>query len=197
MKAAGMADIFLGRLVKAFGIRGELKLDPTADFWEDILHSKRLVLRRETDSGVEERPIALDRFRPHGRCYVVDVEGVADRNAAEELVGAELFIDGGSIDVDLPEERLPFQVLGTAVRTVEGRALGEVTAVVFSPAHDIYEVSGPAGSFMIPAVPEFVVSIDDDKKEMIIKTIPGLVDDESGRGNDETSGEEGGEEGAK
>jgi 16S rRNA processing protein RimM len=179
MKAVGMADVFLGRLVKAFGIRGELKLDPTADFWEDVLRSKRLVLRWETDGGVEERPIALERFRPHGRCYVVDVEGVADRNAAEELVGGELFIDHGSIDVDFPEERLPFQVMGATVKTVEGKALGEVTAVVSSPAHDLYEVSGRSGSFMVPAVPEFVVSIDDEKREIIIKTIPGLVDEDS------------------
>jgi len=109
-----MTDVFLGRVVKAFGIRGELKLEPTGNFWEDVLRSKRLVLRRETDGGVEERPVALERFRPHGRCYVVDVEGVPDRNAAEELVGSELFIDDGSIDVKLPDVRLPFQVLGAA-----------------------------------------------------------------------------------
>jgi ribosomal 30S subunit maturation factor RimM len=89
MRAVGMTDVFLGRLVKAFGIRGELKLDPTADFWEEILYSKRLVLRRETGGGIEERPFALEKFRPHGRCYVVNLEGVADRNAAEELVGGE------------------------------------------------------------------------------------------------------------
>jgi len=184
-----MTDVFLGRVVKAFGIRGELKLDPTGDFWEDVLRSKCLVLRRETDGGVEERPVALERFRPHGRCYVVDVEGVADRNAAEELVGSELFIDDGSIDVKLPDVKLPFQVLGAAVKTVEGRALGEVTAVVFSPAHDLYEVGGPSGSFMIPAVPEFVVSIDDEKREIIIKTIPGLVDEEGPQESDEESKE--------
>ncbi len=185
-----MTDVFLGRLVKAFGIRGELKLNPTADFWEDILRSKHLVLRREADGRIEERPVALERYRPHGRCYVVDIEGVADRNAAEEIVGGELFIDGASIDVDLPEEKLPFQVIGAAVKTVEGKALGEVTAVVFSPAHDVYEVSGPNGSFMVPAVPEFVVSIDDEKKEIIIRTIPGLVEGAGGAEDGEAGGEE-------
>ena len=185
-----MADVFLGRLVKAFGIRGELKLDPTADFWEEILRSKRLVLRRETDEGIEERPFVLSRFRPHGKCYVVVVEGVTDRNAAEELAGGELFIDGENIDVDLPEERLPFQVIGAAVKSAEGKALGEVTAVIFSPAHDVYEVSGPEGSFMVPAVPEFVVSIDDEAREIVIKTIPGLLDAEDvGEGGEATDRE--------
>jgi 16S rRNA processing protein RimM len=179
MKAVGMADVFLGRLVKAFGLRGEIKFDPAGDFWEDALHSKHLVLRRETDGGIEERTVTLQRFRPHGGCYVVEVEGVEDRNAAEELVGSEFFIDLERIDVDLPEKRLPFQVLGATVKTTQGRVLGEVSAVVYSPAHDLYEVNGKAGSFMIPAVSEFVVSIDDEKREIIIRTIPGLVDEES------------------
>ena len=39
-----MANVLLGRLVKAFGIRGELKLDPSEDFWEEALSSNyRLV----------------------------------------------------------------------------------------------------------------------------------------------------------
>jgi 16S rRNA processing protein RimM len=178
MKAVAMPDVYLGRLVKAFGIRGSLKLDPAADFWEGVLESKRLLLRTKTVDGTEERAVVLSSSRPHGNGYVVDVDGVADRNAAEDLVGSELFIDAGTIDVELPEKSLPFQVIGSAVRTADGRRLGEVTDVVFSPAHDVYEVRGTRGTFMVPAVPAFVVSIDADKREITIKTIPGLVDEE-------------------
>ncbi len=80
--------------------------------------------------------------------------------------------------MELPEKNLPFQVIGAAVRTTEGKRLGEVTDVFFSPAHDVYEVKGTNGMFMVPAVPEFVVSIDADKREITIRTIPGLVDEE-------------------
>lgn len=178
MRAVAMPDVYLGRLVKAFGIRGSLKLDPAADFWEGVLESKRLVLRTKTVDGTEERFVVLSSSRPHGNAYVVDVEGVTDRNAAEDLAGSELFIDAGNIDVELPEKNLPFQVIGAAVRTTEGKRLGEVTDVFFSPAHDVYEVKGTNGMFMVPAVPEFVVSIDADKREITIRTIPGLVDEE-------------------
>lgn len=173
-----MPDVYLGRLGKAFGIRGALKLNPSADFWEGALDSKRLVLRRNTVDGTEERTVVLSASRPHGNGYVVDVEGVTDRNAAEDLAGSELFIDAGNIDVDLPQKKLPFQVIGAAVRTPEGTRLGEVTDVIFSPAHDVYEVRGTKRTFMVPAVPEFVMSIDADKREITIRTIPGLVDDE-------------------
>ena len=178
MKAVAMPDVYLGRLVKAFGIRGSLKLDPAADFWEGVLESKRLLLRTKTVDGTGERAVVLSSSRPHGNGYVIDVDGVADRNAAEDLVGSELFIDSGNIDVELPEKSLPFQVIGSAVRTPDGRRLGEVTDVFFSPAHDVYEVRGARGTFMVPAVPAFVVSIDADKREITIKTIPGLVDEE-------------------
>jgi 16S rRNA processing protein RimM len=175
----GMANVYLGRLVKAFGIRGELKLDPAEDFWEDALSSKLLVLRRETDSGTDERGISLEAWRPHGKGYVVGVKGVSDRNEAESMIGSDVFIEGDEIDVALPEKRRPFQVVGITVKTVDGRLLGEVTEVVFSPAHDVYEIQGPAGTFMVPAVGEYIVSIDDAHKEMTIRTIPGLVGEDS------------------
>jgi 16S rRNA processing protein RimM len=178
MKAVAMPDVYLGRLVKAFGIRGSLKLDPAEDFWEGVLESKRLVLRTKAADGTEERAVALSSSRPHGNGYVIDVDGVTDRNAAEDLVGSELFIDADTIDVELPDKSLPFQVIGAAVRTTDGKRLGEVTDVVFSPAHDVYEVRGTRGTFMVPAVPAFVVSIDADKREITIKTIPGLVGEE-------------------
>lgn len=174
-----MTDVFLGWVVKAFGIRGELKLDPAGDFWEGVLRSGNLVLRVETEAGLEERPFVVERYRPHGSCYVLEVAGVGDRNQAEALVGGEVLIDGSQIDVDLPRRKLPFQVVGTRVRSVEGRVLGEVTAVLFSAAHEIYEVTGEKGTFLVPAVAEFVVAMNDDEREMVIKTIPGLVGEEN------------------
>ena len=181
MKAGEMTDILLGRVVKAFGIRGELKLDPAADFWEGALRSRNLVLRRRTDAGLEERGLVVAHYRPQGACYIVRLAGVEDRNHAEELVGSELLIDESTIDVALPDVNLPFQVLGARVRSVEGEVLGEVTAVLFSPAHDVYEVTGKKGTFMVPAVAEFVTEIDDEKREIVIRTIPGLI----GEGDDE------------
>jgi 16S rRNA processing protein RimM len=178
MKAVAMPDVYLGRLVKAFGIKGSLKLDPAADFWEGALQSKRLMLRTKTVDGSEERGVVLSSSRPHGNGYVVDVEGVSDRNAAEDLAGSELFIDGGDIDVELPGKTLPYQVIGASVRSTEGKPLGEVADVFFSPAHDVYEVRGKKGTFMVPAVPEFIVSVDAGKREITIRTIPGLVGEE-------------------
>jgi 16S rRNA processing protein RimM len=168
--------IFLGRFVKPFGIKGELKFVGSEDFWGDTLRSRRLELCRLVDGDVEKRPARIESSRPHGNNYVVKLEGVDDRDGAESEVGTELFVDSDNLDVDLPDRELPFQVVGMTVRTEEGRVLGQIKSVIFSAAHPVYEIQGEDGEVMIPAVPEFVVARDDDAGEITIRPIPGLLD---------------------
>lgn len=177
MGTSKASRIFLGRFVKPFGIKGELKFVGSDDFWGDTLRSRRLELRRIVDGDVEKRPARIERSRPHGNNYVVKLEGIDDRNGAESEVGTELFIDGEELDVDLPDHELPFQVVGLTVKTEEGRVIGQIKSVIFSAAHPVYQVQGEAGDVMIPAVPEFVVARDEDAGEITIRPIPGLLDE--------------------
>lgn len=172
-----MEEIFLGRMVKAFGIRGELKFHPSADFWEEVLDSKQLVMRRPSEDGISEQPLRLERSRPHGNSYVVKLDGVDDRNTAETLVGSEVFAAEESLDVDLPGVLLPYQVIGMEVVDPDGNALGEVIGVIHSVAHDVYEVAGKETSFLLPAVPEFVLSADRERGTMVVDPLPGLIGD--------------------
>lgn len=173
-----MTDIYLGRFVKAFGIRGEIKFHPTSDFWEATLESKHLKFGIVDGKEVVTRPVVFKTVRPHGNSYVVVIDGVDDRNSAEELIGAEIFIEESDIDVEMPEYPLPFQLMGLTVKDEEGETLGELTGIMQSGAHDVYEVKGGEKDFLVPAVPEFVVSIDLDEGEMVLRPIPGLIEDE-------------------
>jgi 16S rRNA processing protein RimM len=170
-------EIYLGRLVKAFGIKGELKFVGSEDFWTDVLRSHQLVMQQLVDGRVERRPVRVERFRPHGAHLVVRIDGVDDRDAAEAAVGGELFISESRLDVDLPPEELPFQVVGRTVRLEDGREIGTVTSVIFSAAHPVYEVRGDEGVVLIPAVPEFVVARDGRHGVITIRPIPGLIDE--------------------
>ena len=172
-----MSNIFLGRFVKAFGIRGELKFHPSDDFWEEVLQSRRLVGQWSKNNSTEERPLVLDRTRSHGNNFVVKLKGVDDRNAAEGLVGGEVFVAEEQLDIALPERLLPYQVVGMTVRNEKGDVLGEVASVIYSSAHDVYEVKGLENDFLLPAVPEFVVSVDMERREITITPIPGLCGD--------------------
>jgi 16S rRNA processing protein RimM len=174
-----MTDIYLGRIVKAFGIKGELKLNPSPDFWEEVLESKHLRLGAIENGDVTTRDVVVTSARPHGNCYVLRIEGVADRTGAETLVGAELFISDGEIDVAMPDQALPHQLIGLEVRDEAGEVLGTLSSIIASAAHEVYEVTGKRGSFLVPAVPEFVVSIDLEAGVVVVRPIPGLIEDEA------------------
>jgi 16S rRNA processing protein RimM len=168
--------IYLGRLVKPFGIKGELKFVASDDFWREALDSKHLELSRIVDGTVRSRAVVIERMRPHGNNFVVKLEGVADRNSAEEEVGGELFVELDNLDVELPERELPFQVVGLTVRTEKGRVVGQIRSVIISAAHPVYVVEAEDGEVMIPAVPAFVIDRDDEAGTMTIREIPGLLD---------------------
>jgi 16S rRNA processing protein RimM len=169
-----VSEVFLGRFVKAFGIKGELKLYASGDFWFDALESERLYIARE--SG-EKRSIVIEYAQPHQKQYIVKLEGVDERWQAEAEVGAYLLIDMQDLDVDLPEHELPFQVLGMHVKTEDGRDLGRITDVIASPGQNVYEVTAETGGkVLIPAVDAFIVARNFDDGEMTVRPIPGLLD---------------------
>jgi 16S rRNA processing protein RimM len=168
--------IHLGRFVKAFGIRGELKLYASDDFWIEALESEALFIAREAEPD-NERSVVIEYAKPHGGQYIVKLEGVDERTDAEELVGEDLFLDGTEIDVALPERERPHQAMGMTVRTDEGRVVGKVTNVLYGSEQSVYEVTDDDGKIsLIPAVPAFVVSRDETKQEIVIRVIPGLLD---------------------
>lgn len=171
-----MESLYLGRFVKAQGIRGEIKLYASEDFWFEVLESQELFAERATGDDVERYPVRVERARPQGAQYVLKIEGIDDRAGAEQEVGAELFVDMARLDVALPERELPFQVIGMNVRTDDGRAIGTVTGVLDSPGQRVYEVTGESGVVLIPAVPAFVVGRDEERGELTIRPIPGLID---------------------
>jgi len=175
--SANVTEVFLGRIVKPFGIRGELKFVATDDFWPSAFASQHLEMRWLEDGRVHSRPMTFERHRVHGGHFVVRVDGVDDRNDAEAVVGSEVFIDYRQLDVPPPDEARPFQLVGRKVQLEGGRELGTVRSVMFSAAHPVYVVVGPDGEVMVPAVDEFVVRVDEETGTITIRPIPGLIDE--------------------
>ena len=156
----------VGRLLGVRGIRGELKLEPLAP--ESILSPGRVV----TVHG-QERQIEHSRFS--GRLTYVKLSGIDTREAARALHGAYLQVRERDLDA-LPEgEYYRFQLIGLAVRTLDGRELGRITDVLSAPENDVYVVSGPAGEVLIPAVDDVVRNVDMENRLITIEIIPGLL----------------------
>ena len=154
MARAGAQRVCVARLGAAHGVRGEVKLwsftaDPVA------------VATYGPFETADGRVVEIEALRPAKEFFVARLKGVADRDAAERLRNAELYV---------PRERLPApedtdefyhaDLIGLAVVDTAGAAVGTVVALHNFGAGDIIEVRRVEGreTVMLPfthaAVPE-------------------------------------------
>jgi 16S rRNA processing protein RimM len=155
--------VLVGEVTAPFGMRGEVKLlvyldDPTTLIGRTFL----------LNSG---QPGRVQSLRKHQDQVLILFEGV-DRSAAEALRGTRLFLPKSELP-PLPEGAYyDWQLKGLAVVTESGRALGAIETIFYNPvANDVYETS----LALIPAHPQFVLSVDLEAGRMVVSDDPGLL----------------------
>lgn len=173
MKKTQKSELPVGRIPGIFGIRGELKCDPTSA--GRAVFSVGAELRCEVKGHSQNVRIAT--LREHKGRLLITLEGVADATAAEAFAGATLYADRERIELD-PGEYLDIDLAGCIVRGVDGREYGAVQRVEHYPASDMLIVDGR----MLPMVKAFIRSIDIEKKEIVVDVPHGLLDDDSEQG---------------
>jgi 16S rRNA processing protein RimM len=168
-----MGEVVLGELVKAIGLRGEIKLRQSPDFWEAALGSGRLFVVR----GTERRPVRVRQRRQYSAgMTAVTLDGVERREGAEACVGGALVIDLEGLDVAPPEKPRPYQVLGIEVRLPDGSTLGRVVDRLDLPAQPVYVVRNGDREYLIPDVAPVVLELDLAGRVMRIDPVPGLLE---------------------
>ena len=161
------SSISVGRLAGAFGVRGELKCDPTSAGRTVFLPGATL----RCDRGSESSTIHITAVRPHGRRLLLRVEGVDDADAAGRYAGAVLFAPRDSIALDAGEY-LDDELAGCTIADKYGKEYGVVERVEHYPSSDMLVV----GERMIPMVAAIVIEVDIDRRRITIDPPAGLLD---------------------
>lgn len=168
--------VSLGRIGKAHGVKGGFRVWPYADNHERLGDLKRVTLHyRDRTMPVDVTEVRL------GQGFVIlwtrQFETPED---VRPWIGGDLEIEA-SERIALPEgQYFHDQIIGLKVRTTEGRDVGEIVRVIDGPANDVYVCADGAREHLIPAVDQFVRSIDIEAGVMTIATIPGLLADDEG-----------------
>jgi 16S rRNA processing protein RimM len=161
-------SLIVGRILAPWGIRGEVKVEVLTDFPE------RFATRKLVD--LNNRPLEIERCRPHKQHMVVKFATIDSVEAAEKLRGQDLTIPSSEL-YPLPEgQYYTFQLIGLKVVTTKGQTLGRVKDIMTTPSNDVYIVEGKHGEILIPAIEDVVKSIDLKKGKMVIEAIKGLLD---------------------
>jgi 16S rRNA processing protein RimM len=149
--------IAVGRIGKALGVRGEVYVEPWTDTPDERFADGSVLLTEPVERG----PITVLGSRNHSGRLVVRFDGVDDRATVEALRGTVLLIPAAArAPIEDPDEFYDTDLIGLAVRTVEGRPLGPVTDVLHSPAGSLLAVEVDGREVLVPFRAEFVPTVD-------------------------------------
>jgi len=181
----------VGRLVKAHGLKGALKLELYTDDPDGrFVPGATFTLQVPESSPWHGKPLTLREFRWMNSHPVAFFEGVDDRNGAEELVRAILWIDQDA-EAAAPEDNAWYdhQLVGLEV-VREGVAVGRVIRVDHFPAQDLLVVRPSTGSgtgggsgtgadheVLVPFVAAIVPEVDLEAGRVVVTPPPGLFEE--------------------
>ena len=187
-------ELRVARLVKAHGLKGGLKLelytdDPELRFQPGAM----LSLQVPTDSPWFGRNLTVSQLRFYNSHAVAFFEGVEDRDAAEGLVKAILWVSDDAASRP-PEDDAWFdhQLVDVAVWR-DGAEIGRVARVDHLPAQDLLAITvddgggGGGGEVLLPFVKQFVPEVDLEGGRIVI-TPPGGLFDEVSDGEEDSAG---------
>lgn len=173
-----MERLLVGRVYRAHGVKGEVKVIPETDDPERFEALDEVYLG-DTAETAEPYGVESVRYQVGGKgvTVVLRLEGVTTREEADALRQHGVYAD----EDDLPPlgegEVYLHDLIGLAVVDEAGEAVGTVRDVLQMPAHDVYVVARPGRpDAMIPAVPAFVVGVDLEGGRLVVRPIEGLLD---------------------
>jgi 16S rRNA processing protein RimM len=170
--------IAIGRIVKAFGVHGDVIVQPMTDDPGRFTTLRRVFLGRYGDARAGNGAVAdettIEAVQVDGRGVRLHLASVPDRTAAEKCAGLLVMIP--------TEERLPLEdgryyvddLIGLTVVSTTGEHLGTLADVMRMPGHDVYVVYDNGTEFMVPAVNEFIKDVDLTARTVTVALIEGM-----------------------
>lgn len=162
----------IGKFVGTHGVRGMVRIQPWSDDGEFLTQFKRFYL-----NGGKTK-INISKITPHGNIVIAAINGVDSIEEAEKLRGQVLYINRD--DAKLPEGRyFVSEIIGAKVFDADtGVLLGILTDVSPTGANDVWHIKNGESEYLVPAIPDVIISVDINIDTITIRPLKGIFDDE-------------------
>ena len=145
-------DLRIGRVLKAHGVKGALRVELLTDFPDRFAPGREMV--------VGGRRLRVARSEELQGSVLVTFEGISDRTAAEPLAGAYVTVPLAEARALPADHYYHFQLVGlTVFDTRQARQLGRVAEVLSYAANDVLRVTDGDREVLIPMIRSVVRSI--------------------------------------
>ena len=151
------------------GYMGEVRLKPFSRFSIDYIMEKTLQIGTSYDNLID---LKLEKAIGNGKRMRFKFEGIDSELKAKNIIGKTIYANTKADDeINL----IASDLIGFDVVTDTGDSVGELKDVMWLPANDVYVIFNGGKELLIPIVNEVVLSVDYDKKEILIANIDGLI----------------------
>lgn len=167
----------VGRLVKAHGLKGALKLELYTDSPDQRFRAgQELELQVPETSEWFGKTVKVAELRFYNQSPVLFLEGIQDRSQAETLVKAILLIETDLEQLpEDPEAWYDHQLVGLTALVGE-EVVGKVIRVDHLPAQDLLAIETSKGEVLVPFVKQIVPSVDIQKGQVVLTPPAGLFE---------------------
>ena len=170
-------ELRVGRLTKAHGLKGALKIDLyTDDPAKRFVPGATFALQVPESSPWHGQRLELTELKWFNGVAVGFFAGVGDRTTAESLVKAVLWVE---VAADEPQEDDAWyyhQLVGLRVLR-DGVELGRIARVDELPAQDLLAVETASGEVLVPFVKAIVTSVDLEAGTVTVDPPGGLFEE--------------------
>jgi 16S rRNA processing protein RimM len=159
----------VGKVVGAWGIKGWFKIVPHSAQPEALFSSKRWFIQLKkpgAGDAVSTFLLPISEAKDHSDGVVATSRDVPDRNGAEQLKGARIFVPRSSFPTAQADEYYWVDLLGLSVVNREGESLGTVKDLLSTGAqtvlviHHVDAETGKDRERMVPFVSVYIDKVD-------------------------------------
>ena len=162
----------VGKFVGTHGVRGMVRIQPWSDDGAFLAQFKKFYLE------IGKTKIEMSKITPHGNVVIAQIKGVNTIEDAEKLRGQVLYLKRD--DARLPKGRyFVSEIIGANVFDADTNALlGTLTDVSPTGANDVWHIEKDGKEYLVPAIPDVIVSVDINTDTVTIRPLKGIFDDE-------------------
>ena len=155
----------IGRVLGAWGVKGGLKIKPFSADPQALFSTKRWFLKpSEVKPGQQVPPLLrVVQARDHGDGVVATVQEVNDRDVAQALSGARVFVARASFPTPDDGEFYWIDLIGLQVFNRDALDLGVVVGLIETGPHCVLRIQpadAAAEEVLIPFVGVYVDRVD-------------------------------------
>ncbi|MBE6025932.1 MAG: 16S rRNA processing protein RimM [Firmicutes bacterium] len=170
-----MEKIKIAKIVNAVGLKGEVKVYNYSDVRERFEELDEIIISGKKQESVKK----ILNVRYQGNMVILSLEGIDDRNKAEAVKDFDVYITEDDLK-ELPEDTFYVRDL-IGMKVIDEGEYGEIGTlkdVLQNTSQDVYVVRTAEGrDVLIPAVKDFIRSVDQEKGVITTTLIPGFIDE--------------------